>query len=143
VASCYVRIDDDVGLKLFSTAEHRDRARKRQKKVSERDLAPAVGDTMTLPDEFHELPLLQLESYFPGNDRSGPCIYGYLTQAAETDRRIEKGGKAKLIEMLKNMDNSEAPEDIEDQDENIGYVGDELVYLDFDDGTWSTGDTME
>lgn len=137
VASSYVWLGAAIGLKLYPTAEMRDFAAHKQGTAARHGLAPKVGETFTLPASFHALPVLQWRSCFEETYPSGPLIHGYITQAADKTRPIDQTQKRDLIKRLKSIKELNAPGDLETQDDNFGYVGEQLVLLDFDIGSWS------
>jgi len=67
----------------------------------------------------------------------GPLKYGYLTRSADTQRPVDADDKRGLIHQLKAISELGTPDDLEEQDENFGYVDGRLVFLDFDIGSWS------
>lgn len=137
VVSSYLPLPGGMGLKLFPTQELRDFALDKQARAASYKLGPDVGDSFTLSQELANLPVLQWKSPFPNAYPSGPLRYGYLTRSADTQRPVEEDDKRAVIDQLKAIPELGAPSDLEEQDENFGYVDGRLVFLDFDIGSWS------
>ncbi|MEI8078333.1 MAG: hypothetical protein WCH61_01740, partial [bacterium] len=126
-----------IGLKLFAVEELRDFALNKQRDVAKHNLAPVVGDSFTLPESLHGEPCLQWKSPFPETYPSGPLIHGYITESADTARPVDQNAKQKVIRQLKSIKALNTPDNLEEQDENFGYIGDRLVIIDFDIGSWN------
>ena len=133
-AACFVPLTSELGIKLFAKEEWRDFACEKQKLVFSHSFAPRVGESFILPKELWGLDILQWSSPW-----DGPCplIYGYITQRADTSREIRLNDKLTLLEELKRIPELQTPADFEEQDDNFGYIGDQLVVIDFDEGSWT------
>ena len=135
-ASTFIPLSEHVGVKLFPSVELRDAALARQRTSKGHFVAPEAGAAFQLDDAFDHEPLL----FYSGIGAKGFRRYGYVTERADTSRRPKREEIDAFVTKMRGIPELNAPADFEDNDENYGYIGGQLVFLDFDDGTWSSED---
>ncbi len=97
-------------------------------------LAPQVGECFILSDELHSLDIIQWKSPL---HTEAPLIYGYMTQCADTSKTIKLEDKREVIQKVKSIPELQMPDPFDDQDDNFGYIADQLVFIDCDYGSWN------
>lgn len=135
-ASIFVPLNEHCGVKLFPKHKWRDFAVEKQRAVASYALGPAVGDVFEVPESLRNHARLQWEGY---GEKDSHC-FGYVTQRADTSRSpTEDEMKVVIADLISKPDLKAPPaDDFEDNPANFGYLDGRLVFLDFDQGTWST-----
>jgi len=125
-----VPLTPDVGAKLYYTDWARDFAARTQAMVFQNGLAPRVGDSFEI--DWNNLFVKHPDGMTAEFNRLR--IFGYITQRAQTGSPLKPQDVSALIRKLNALG---AAANYDDSDGNFGMIGNSLVCIDFDEGSWT------
>jgi hypothetical protein len=124
ISCVFVPIHPKTGAKLFLDVYNRNHAWHLQKKAAAKKLAPLVGARFSLSWAN----VCALDGDSSEVDIQRITIYGYLTELVDTRRKSGHRQRDKLVKSLQDIGISA----FDLHDENVGWVGKNLVCIDFD-----------
>jgi len=133
--ACFVPIDDQYGVKLFTDSKERDISFKRQDLASQYGLAPKVSK----PFDFKKPIKLNLyTTHYDDDDDEYLCFYsGFVTEKVETLKKPDDYSKEDYEKIVKQIDNLVKKlakfelDFFDDHFGNFGYLNKKFVAIDF------------